>query len=50
MRKSIFGFLQERAIELGLDAKDLLILRYIHDFVENGKMWKERSMGNYIIG
>ncbi|MDU1055043.1 conserved phage C-terminal domain-containing protein [Clostridium baratii] len=38
MRKSIFGFSQERAIELGLDAKDLLILRYIHDFVESGKM------------
>ncbi|MGG7209987.1 conserved phage C-terminal domain-containing protein [Clostridium baratii] len=38
MRKSIFGFSQERAIELGLDAKDLLILKYIYDFVESGKM------------
>lgn len=38
MRKSILGFSQERAIELGLDAKDLLILRYIHDFVVSGKM------------
>lgn len=38
MRKNILGFSQERAIELGLDAKDLLILRYIHDFVESGKM------------
>lgn len=45
MRKSIFGFSQERAIELGLDAKDLLILRYIHDFVESGRMFEREIDG-----
>lgn len=45
MRKSIFGFSQERAIELGLDAKDLLILKYIYDFVESGKMIERESDG-----
>ena len=38
MEYSIHGFSQEKAIELGLDDRDLLILRWFINFRDNGKM------------
>lgn len=38
MKFNLLGFSQLRAMELGLDLKDLTILRYIVDFIESGKM------------
>ena len=38
MEYSIHGFSQEKALELGLDDRDLLILRWFINFRDNGKM------------
>ncbi|AKC63202.1 putative phage replisome organizer [Clostridium sporogenes] len=38
MKYTIHGFNQEKAIELGLDNDDLLILRYFIDFKDSGAM------------
>ena len=38
MEYSVHGFSQEKAIELGLDDRDLLILRWFINFRDNGKM------------
>ena len=36
MRKIVLGYLQEEAIKLGIDLKDLQIIRYIYDFIKLG--------------
>ena len=36
MEYSIHGFSQEKALELGLDDRDLLILRWFINFRDNG--------------
>ena len=38
MKFTFMGFLQSKAIEMGLDDKDLAILRYFIDFKDSGKM------------
>lgn len=39
MKYTIHGFNQEKAVELGLDNDDLLILRYFIDFKDSGAMF-----------
>lgn len=41
MKYTIHGFSQERALELGLDEKDLMILRWFIDYKDTGKMVKK---------
>ena len=36
MRKIVLGYLQEEGIKLGIDLKDLQIIRYIYDFIKLG--------------
>ncbi len=36
MKKIILGYSQEATLNLGLDLKDLQILRYIYDFIKLG--------------
>ena len=38
MKYTIHGFSQSKAVELGLDNDDLLILRYFIDFKDSGSM------------
>ena len=38
MRYSVLGFNQEKAVELGLDVKDLLLLSYIEEAIASPKM------------
>ena len=38
MEYVVHGFSQEKAIELGLDDRDLLILRWFINFRDTGKM------------
>ena len=41
MEYTIYGFSQQRAIELGLDDRDLMILRWFVDYKCTGKMVKK---------
>ena len=41
MKYTIHGFSQQRAIELGLDDRDLMILRWFVDYKDTGKMVKK---------
>ena len=41
MKYTIHGFSQEKALELGLDEKDLMILRWFVDYKDTGKMVKK---------
>ena len=41
MKYTIHGFSQERALQLGLDEKDLMILRWFIDYKDTGKMVKK---------
>jgi len=46
---TIYGFGQKRAVELGLDATDLVILRWLVDFYATGKMKKlQRAEKEYV--
>lgn len=38
MKYNVIGFSQQKAMELGLDVKDLIILKHIVDFINSGKM------------
>ena len=38
MRTYIFGFDQTEAVKLGLGIKELLILDYLHTFIQSGSM------------
>lgn len=41
MKYTIHGFSQQKAIELGLDDRDLMILRWFVDYKDTGKMVKK---------
>lgn len=38
MKHNVIGFSQQKAMEFGLDVKDLLILKHIINFINSGKM------------
>ena len=38
MKHNVIGFSQQKAMEFGLDVKDLIILKHIMDFINSGKM------------
>lgn len=38
MKHNVIGFSQQKAMEFGLDLKDLIILKHIMDFINSGKM------------
>lgn len=38
MKYNVIGFSQQKAMEFGLDVKDLIILKHIIDFINSGKM------------
>ncbi|WP_338596280.1 hypothetical protein [Clostridium baratii] len=38
MKYNVIGFSQQKAMELRLDVKDLIILKHIIDFINSGKM------------
>lgn len=45
MKKSMFGFYQDKLIELGLEIKDIIILRAVKDAIESGALLKKEVDG-----
>lgn len=41
MKYNLYGYSQQKAIELGLDDRDLMILRWFIDYKDTGKMAKK---------
>ena len=39
MKYNLYGYSQQKAIELGLDDRDLMILRWFIDYKDTGKIY-----------
>lgn len=47
MRRLVVGYLQDEAVSLNLDLKDLLILRFIVNFIKSDAPYKKRINGKF---